>query len=57
MPKLGTPSQYGDLYATVTAVLPEALSEEERRLFERLRELRQGAPARAPERRGKGESQ
>lgn len=46
MPKLGTPSQFGDLYATVKVVLPEALSDEERRLFERLRELQQGARAR-----------
>ena len=55
MPKLGTPSQSGDLYATVKAVLPEALSDEERRLFERLRELQQGARARDG-RAGKGDS-
>lgn len=55
MPKLGTPSQCGDLYATVKAVLPEALSDEERRLFERLRELQQGVRASAG-RAGKGDA-
>jgi DnaJ-class molecular chaperone len=54
MPKLGTPSQFGDLYATVKAVLPEALSDDERRLFERLRELRPGAGRRVG-RAGKGD--
>jgi DnaJ-class molecular chaperone len=39
MPKLGTPSVFGDLYVTVKAVLPEGLTEDERRLFERLRDI------------------
>jgi len=41
MPKLGNPSERGDLIATVEAELPESLSDEERELFERLRELRE----------------
>jgi curved DNA-binding protein len=45
MPRLGTPSQFGDLYAVVKAVLPEPVTEEERRLFERLREFRKGRRA------------
>jgi DnaJ-class molecular chaperone len=45
MPRLGTPSQFGDLYAAVRAVLPEPVTEEERRLFERLREFRKGRRA------------
>ncbi len=38
MPKLGSPSQHGDLYATVQVELPSALTGEERAMFERLRE-------------------
>lgn len=38
MPKLGGSGQ-GDLYAEVSVVLPTHLSEEERKLFERLHEL------------------
>ena len=42
MPKLKDPKQRGDLLVTVDLRLPEDLSEEERGLFERLRELRGG---------------
>lgn len=42
MPKLKDPKQRGDLLVTVDVRLPEALSDEERTLFERLRELRGG---------------
>jgi len=41
MPKLGTPSVYGDLYVTVKAVLPENLTEDERRLFKRLSDIQE----------------
>ncbi len=34
MPRLGQPEQRGDLYATVRVVLPTALNDEQRRLFE-----------------------
>jgi len=40
MPKLQEPNQYGDLYAEVKVVLPERLSERERKLFEELAKLR-----------------
>lgn len=40
MPKLRQPDERGDLYATVTAELPKNLSEEEKKLFEQLRNLR-----------------
>ena len=40
MPKLGVPESRGDLYVTLRPVLPESLTEEERGLIERLRELR-----------------
>lgn len=39
MPRLGD-ATFGDLLATVTVVLPTNLTEEERKLFERLRSLR-----------------
>ena len=39
MPKLGGDGN-GDLYAEVSVVVPTHLSEEERKLFERLHELR-----------------
>ncbi len=41
MPRLGD-SHRGDLLAKVNVVLPEKLSEEEKKLFERLRQLRPG---------------
>ena len=40
MPKLQDPRQYGDLYIEVKAILPQRLSERERRLFEELASLR-----------------
>ena len=40
MPRLDTPSHYGDLLVTVQVRLPADLSDEERGLFQRLRELR-----------------
>jgi curved DNA-binding protein len=45
MPKLQEPKQYGDLYAKVKVVLPEQLSEKERKLFEELASLRAEAVA------------
>ncbi len=39
MPKLRKPHEHGDLLATVEIKLPDKLSEEEKRLFEQLREL------------------
>jgi curved DNA-binding protein len=39
MPKLKSPNQYGDLYAEMTVVLPEQLSDEERKLFKELADL------------------
>jgi DnaJ-class molecular chaperone len=39
MPKLGN-SDYGNMFAKVKVVLPTNLTEEERKLFERLRSLR-----------------
>ena len=49
MPKQGAggPGSSGTLYATVLAELPEQLSDEEIDLFERLKELRNGAGPRA----------
>ncbi|MDQ3855426.1 MAG: J domain-containing protein [Chloroflexota bacterium] len=41
MPVLQNPSKRGDLYAAVSVQLPEHVSDEERRLFEQLRELSQ----------------
>lgn len=40
MPRLQEPHQYGDLYAEVKVILPERLSERERKLFEELAKLR-----------------
>ena len=40
MPHLGKPSSFGDLIVRVKVVLPSGLSAEERRLFERLRDIR-----------------
>ncbi|MDM7998588.1 MAG: DnaJ C-terminal domain-containing protein, partial [Dehalococcoidia bacterium] len=40
MPKLNNPQQYGDLFAEVSVVLPEKLTEKERKLFEELARLR-----------------
>ncbi len=40
MPKLKSPSESGDLYATANVHLPERLSDEERQHFEALRALR-----------------
>ncbi len=40
MPVLGGAGERGDLYAVVEVSLPQALSDEERKLFETLRELR-----------------
>ena len=40
MPKLRTPTQRGDLYATVEVQLPKELDGEEKKLFEKLRSLR-----------------
>ncbi len=45
MPVLGTPGQRGDLITRVRVLLPERLTPEERRLFEDLRALREGAGA------------
>jgi curved DNA-binding protein len=40
MPKLRQPDQYGDLYTHILVQVPTELSNEEKRLFENLRELR-----------------
>jgi len=40
MPKLGDPDTKGDMYVTLRPVLPTGLTDEERELVERLRELR-----------------
>jgi DnaJ-class molecular chaperone len=42
MPKLRQPSQHGDLFVAAEVLLPTRLSDEERALFARLRELRGG---------------
>ena len=42
MPELRKPDQRGDLFATVTAKLPTGLSQEQRDLFQQLRESRAG---------------
>lgn len=47
MPRMGGGGN-GTLYATVSAVLPTDISEEERELFDRLRKLRDGRRAEAP---------
>jgi curved DNA-binding protein len=40
MPKLGAPAEHGDLFVSAQVRLPTGLTEEERELFSRLRELR-----------------
>jgi DnaJ-class molecular chaperone len=40
MPTLGSPERKGDLYATVRPVMPKGVSDEQRELIERFRELR-----------------
>ena len=40
MPKLRSPKQRGDLYAVADIQLPKTLSQEEKRLFEQLRNMR-----------------
>ncbi len=40
MPRLGEPAQHGDLLAEVSVVLPDKLSDKERKLFEELARLR-----------------
>lgn len=40
MPKLGNPSQHGDLFARLQVSLPKQLSDKERALFEQLSEIR-----------------
>lgn len=40
MPRLGSPEDKGDLYATVRPVMPKSVSEEQRELISRFRELR-----------------
>ena len=47
MPRLGDPSSRGDLYARVTLVLPEPLTERELAAFQELAATRQGDRARA----------
>jgi curved DNA-binding protein len=42
MPKLKSPGERGNLYASVQVQLPKNLSAEEKQLFEQLRKLRQG---------------
>jgi curved DNA-binding protein len=42
MPSLRNPEKRGDLYATIEVQLPKDLSEEEKRLFQKLRDLRKG---------------
>ena len=41
MPRLGEPAKRGDLYAIVRPQMPSKVSAEERKLFERLRQLRE----------------
>jgi len=42
MPKLNDPQQHGDLFAEVSVVLPDKLTDKERKLFEELAKLRGG---------------
>ena len=42
MPRLGSPDAKGDLFVVVRPMMPEPLRDEEREIFERLRELRTG---------------
>lgn len=39
MPTVGKPKERGDLYATASIVLPKKLSDQERKLFEQLKEM------------------
>ena len=39
MPKLKKPDEYGDLFAEITVRIPKKLSDQERQLFEQLRDL------------------
>jgi DnaJ-class molecular chaperone len=43
MPAVGRPKDRGDLYATADVVLPKSLTEEQKRLFERLQALQAGS--------------
>jgi DnaJ-class molecular chaperone len=43
MPILENPARRGDLHVVVKVRLPTSLTEEERRLFRRLRDLRPGS--------------
>jgi DnaJ-class molecular chaperone len=45
MPRMGSAPAYGDLYATMKVVLPDDLSDDERQMFERMRESRRAAGA------------
>lgn len=40
MPRLGAPQTRGDLYVTLRPTLPKDLTDEERELLEKLKELR-----------------
>ena len=40
MPNLNKPKIYGNLYVKVKVVIPKGLSEEERKLFHQLKDLR-----------------
>jgi DnaJ-class molecular chaperone len=42
MPYLNEPARFGDLFVKVRVVVPRGLSQEERRLFGQLRDLRSG---------------
>ena len=42
MPTLGSPGKKGDLYATVRPVMPKSISDEQKELIRRFRELRAG---------------
>ena len=43
MPTLGAPSERGNLFVTIRTELPADLSKEERALFQRLKQIRQGS--------------
>ncbi|MBC5773374.1 J domain-containing protein [Pontibacter sp. KCTC 32443] len=45
MPVYGKPDQHGDLYVKITVTLPTHLSEEEKELFQKLREIHQAKKA------------
>jgi DnaJ-class molecular chaperone len=44
MPKLGNPTQHGDLFAKLQVSLPAELNDPERALFEQLAALRKPKP-------------